>query len=555
MLPVTFYHATSWKAKVLGLNEASSDPESQGDDASKVDVATKEDIFQERIELVCNTESTTVSDELPILNVDAALSGDSPTQKSMDSIMQGTSDPDLIFKAPIPELKSILPEYSQTTGENSAHLMWFEFFEDPFLISLIDQALIGNQELKILSEEIWIANNEVEARRGEYLPFVTLGAGAGIDKASRFTRDGAVEESLEVAPGKPFPEPLPDFLVAANVSWEIDIWRKLRNARDAATYRYLGTRDGQNYLMTRLIAEVAESYYELLALDNRLMTLDKTIEIQQQSLQIAEAKKEAARGTELAVQRFEAEVRKNQSEKLIIEQEIIEVENRINFLLGRYPQPIERASFDYIDMKPRMLTVGVPSQLLMNRPDVRQAEREMAAAGLDVEVARARFYPSLDISAGIGYQAFNARYLFITPEALIYNVVGELVMPLINKKAIKAAYLSANARQIQSVYEYQRTLLNAYIEVVNYMTKVENYAQSIEIKKQQLVALEGSVDSASKLFQNARAEYVEVLLAQREMMEARMVLIETKRQQLSAIVSTYQALGGGGGMLNFVQCP
>ncbi|MCA9108637.1 MAG: TolC family protein [Planctomycetaceae bacterium] len=432
-----------------------------------------------------------------------------------------------------------------TCWGNSSNLTWWEFFGDPILANLIDQALVGNQELKILNEEIWIANNEVDARSGEYLPFFNIGAGAGIDKASRFTREGAVEDALQVAPGKAFPEPLPDFLLAANVSWEIDIWRKLRNARDAAAFRFLATQEGQNYMVTRLVAEVAENYYELLALDNRLATLDLTIEIQQQSLKVAEAKKAAARGTELAVQRFQAEVRKNQSEKYIIEQEIIEVENRINFLLGRYPQPVDRASVNYIDLNLCALNVGVPAQLLQNRPDIRQAEQALAAAGLDVEVARARFYPSLDISAGVGYQAFNPKFLFVTPEALIYNVVGELVMPVINRRAIEAAYRSANAMQIQRVYEYQRTVLNAYTEVVNYMTKVENYGQSIEVKKQQLEALEASVDSANKLFQNARAEYVEVLLAQREMMEARLVLIETKRQQLAAIVNTYQALGGG----------
>ncbi|MCA9055381.1 MAG: TolC family protein, partial [Planctomycetaceae bacterium] len=280
--------------------------------------------------------------------------------------------------------------------------------------------------------------------------------------------------------------------------------------------------------------------------------LDKTIEIQQDSLRVAEIKKEAARGTELAVQRFQAEVRKNESEKFLVQQEIIEIENCINFLLGRYPQPIERMSLEFVDLELNPLDVGVPAQLLRNRSDIRQAEREIAAAGLDLEVARAQFYPSLNLKAGLGYQAFNPKYLFITPEALIYNAVGELVAPLINKKAIQAAYRSANAKQIQSVYNYQRTVLNAYTEVVNYMTKAENYRQSIEVKKQQLAALEASVDSAQSLFFNARAEYVEVLLAQREMMEARTILIETKRQQLVSIVNLYQAIGGGGG--TFMNC-
>jgi len=432
--------------------------------------------------------------------------------------------------------------------DNVAQIGWCEFFNDPYLTDLISQSLTGNQELRILNEEIQIANNEVLSRRGDYLPFVTFRSRADLDKASRFTRDGAVEEELTVAPGKRFPEPLPDFLLATEVSWEIDIWRKLRNARDAASLRYLGTRDGRNYIVTRLVSEVAEKYYELLALDNRLQTLDKTIAIQEQTLETAKAMKEAARGTELAVQRFEAEVRKNQAERLIILQEVVEVENRLNFLAGRFPQPVVRQSTDYINLQLRALSAGVPAQLLQNRADIRQAERELAAAGLDIRVARARFYPSLNITAGFGYEAFNPRYLFMGPESMIYNVGGDLIAPLINKKAIQADYMTANAVQLQKVYDYQRTVLNAFVEVINRLSKVENYGRSIEVKKQQLSSLEASVDSATTLFQNARVDYMEVLLAQRDLMEARMVLIETKQQQLAAIVNAYQALGGGGAL-------
>ena len=432
-----------------------------------------------------------------------------------------------------------------TTPENSSQAGWHDFFDDPLLTALIDDALVGNQELKILEQEIQIANNEVRARRGEYLPFVTLGGEAGIEKPSRFSPQGAVEEHLEPIPGKSFPEPLPDFLTAANVSWELDIWRKLRNARDAAALRYLGTRDGRNYIVTRLVSEMAESYYELMALDNRMATLDQTIAIQRESLAIAQNKFRFGAGNELAVQRFEADIRKNESEKRIIAQDIIEVENRMNFLAGRYPQHIDRASDAYISLKIPTLQVGIPSQLLRNRADIRQAERQVAAAGLDVLVAKARFYPTLDLSAGVGLRAFNPRYIFSTPDSLIYHAAGGLVAPLINRAAIRADYLSANAEQLQSIYNYQRTVLNAYVEVVNHLSMVDNYSQSIELKQQQMSSLESAVKIAMLLFQNANAEYIEVLTAQRDFMEGRMVLIDTKKSQLSAVVHAYQALGGG----------
>lgn len=275
-----------------------------------------------------------------------------------------------------------------TTTGNTSQIGIREFFEDPLLVSYIGQGLQGNQQLKILAEDIRIADNEVLRRRGSYWPFLTYGAGAGLEKPSLFTPLGAVDANLPYLPGQYFPDPLPDFLFGENLSWQVDIWRQLRNARDAAALRYLGTRDGRNYVVTRLVAEIADNYYGLLARDQRLENLDRIIGLQEQSLAFAQARKAAARGTELAVKRFEAEVRKNQSEKLLVRQEIVEIENRINFLLGRFPTPVERDSARFFDINLRPLQLGVPSQLLLNRPDIRQAERELQAAGLDIRVVR-----------------------------------------------------------------------------------------------------------------------------------------------------------------------
>jgi NodT family efflux transporter outer membrane factor (OMF) lipoprotein len=435
--------------------------------------------------------------------------------------------------------------HGETSEENSAQLRIEEFFEDPTLTSLVNQAVAGNQELRILAEDVQIASNEVLSRRGAYLPFLSFAAGAGLNKASSYTLEGAGLRDDPFRPGQLIPNPHGTFLLAADLTWQIDIWRQLRNARDAAALRYLGTIDGRTYVMTRLVAEVAENYYGLMALDKRQENLDLAIQLQERSLQVATAQKAAARGTELAVQRFQAEVRKNQSQKLIVNQEIIEVENRINFLLGRFPQPVERMSANFFDLNLHALSVGLPSQLLLNRPDIRQAERQLEAAGLDIKVARARFFPALAINGGVGYAAFNPRYLLINPEALIGNIAGELIAPLVNKKAIQADYLSANARQLEAVYNYQRTVINAFTEVINRVAKVENYRKSIEIKKEQLKSLEASVTAANSLFQNARVDFMDVLYAQRDLIEARMVLIDTKREQLSAVVNAYQALGGG----------
>ncbi|PQO26504.1 TolC family protein [Blastopirellula marina] len=462
----------------------------------------------------------------------------------MLSALSGCAIPQLCCAkrgAPLPE-----DFVGTTTAENSAQIGIEEFFDDQTLTQLMAQGLQANQELRIRNQEIRIASNEIMARRGAYLPFVSVGARGGMERTSKFTPLGAAEEQLTYPVGGKFPDPLPNVGLTANLFWRIDIWRELRNARDAAMQRYVEAVEVRNYYVTQLVAEIAEKYYELAALDKRLVYLNQTIDIQKQSLEVAKAQKEAARGTELPVQRFLAEVRKNESELLIVRQQIIETENRINFLVGRFPQPVERTGWDFVTLDSQVLAVGVPAQLLSNRRDIRAAEREIAASGLDVLVARARFYPRFDISAGIGYEAFNPRYLF-DPGAFIANAAGELVAPLINKAAIRADYLNANARQLQAIYDYQRTVLNAYTEVVNSMTKVENYRRSVQVKQGQVAALEQSVSVASDLFNNARpeVEYMDVLFAQRDLLEARTDLIETKQQQLSAIVSAYQALGGG----------
>jgi len=428
---------------------------------------------------------------------------------------------------------------------NTAKVKWKEYFTNPYLVALIDTALNNNQELNIILQEIQIAQNEVRARKGEYLPFVGIKGGADVEKVGRYSSQGANDANTEIEPGKEFPEPLPDFMLGAYATWEVDIWHKLRNAKKAAVARYLSTAEGKNFMVTNLIAEIANSYYELLALDNQLDILKKNIDIQNDALQIVRLQKEATRVTELAVRRFEAQVLHTRSLQFDIQQKIIETENRINFLVGRFPQPIQRNSDAFSNLVPPTIKAGIPPQLLENRPDVRQAELELAASKLDVKVAKARFYPSLGISAGIGLQAFNPSYLIKAPESLLYSLAGDLTAPLVNRNAIKAMYYTANAKQIQAVYNYERTILKAYIEVANQLSNIGNLEQSYNLRAEQVQALNQSVTISNNLFRSARADYMEVLLTQRDALESKFELIETKKQQMNAKVNIYKALGGG----------
>ncbi len=439
------------------------------------------------------------------------------------------------------------PETYQSSKDttNTADIKWKDFFKDQYLVALIDTALKNNQELNITMQEINVAKAEVRAKKGEYLPSAGVSAGAGVEKVGEYTRDGAVEKNLPIRDGKAFPDPLGNFAIGVNASWEIDIWRKLRNGRDAAAARYLASVEGKNFMVTNLVAEISESYYELMAYDNKLEILKQNLEIQKNALEIVKLQKIAGEVTELAVKKFEAEVYKNQSHLFYIQQQIIEAENRINFLAGRFPQPVQRNSAAFQQMVPDTIYNGVPSQLLQNRPDIRQAELNLAASKLDVKVARANFYPSLRITAGVGYQAFNAKYLITSPQSLLYNIAGDLVAPLINRNALKAKYASANAKQIQAVYSYEQTILKSYIEVANRVTKVQNLKNSYELKQKQVDALTQSITISTNLFKSAKADYMEVLMTQRDAIEAKFDLIEIKQEQLYNMVSVYQALGGG----------
>jgi NodT family efflux transporter outer membrane factor (OMF) lipoprotein len=440
----------------------------------------------------------------------------------------------------VPETYAVVQDTS-----NTGLVKWRDFFTDPNLAVLIDTALKNNQELNITLQEIEIARNEVRARKGELLPAVGYRAGAGIDKAGRYTSQGAGDASTEITPGKKVPDYLGDFIVGLNANWEVDIWHKLHNAKDAEVNRYLATIEGKNFVLSNLIAEVANSYYELLSLDYQLDIINQNIALQKNALEVVKVQKQAARATELAVQKFEAEVKSTESRAFAIQQGIKETENRINFLLARYPQPIARTDAGFLNLPLAAVSTGVPSQLLANRPDIRQAELELAASKLDVKVARAQFYPSFDISAVIGFNAFNPSYLVKFPESLITSLVGDLAGPLINKNAIKAQYLTANAKQLQAVYNYERSILSGYIEVANELSNISNLRQTFEQKQKQVEVLNKSVEVSNALYKAARADYLEVLTTQRDVLEARLELAETKKNQLGAVVNMYKDLGGG----------
>jgi len=434
---------------------------------------------------------------------------------------------------------------NSTDTTNLATVNWRSFFTDKNLADLIDTALKNNQELNMTLQEIEIARNDVRLRKGQLLPTVGARLGVGVEKVGRYTSQGAGDASTDITEGRETPDPLMDYTAAVYANWEVDIWKKLRNAKKAAVTRYLSTVEGKNFVLTSLITEVANSYYELLALDNQLEIVNQNIALQKNALEILKIQKQAARATELAVQKFQAEVLNSQGLEFEIRQKITESENKINALLGRFPQEIPRDKSDFLALVPSVVNAGIPSQLLANRPDIRKAELELTASKLDVKVARAEFYPSFGISAAFGLQAFKPSYFFKLPESVLYSLAGDLAGPLINRNAIKAEFYSANSRQLQAMFNYEKTILSAYMDVSNQLSNINNLSKRYELKSKEVAALTKSIDISNDLFRSARADYLEVLLTQRDALASKLELIETKKQQFNAITTVYLNLGGG----------
>lgn len=445
----------------------------------------------------------------------------------------------------IPEKEMPASFNNQKSSTSIAGVKWRQYFADMRLQKLIDTAIRNNIDLQIALQRIEMSRSSVKLANGALLPQVSLNVGGSVRKFGLYTMDGAGNASTEITPGQIVPEHLPDYYLGLQSSWEIDIWGKLRNQRKSAISQYLSSIEGTNFVISNLVADVAIYYNELLALDNELDIVRQTIQKQQEALEVVRLQKEAGRANELAVQQFNAQLLNTQVLEKNVHQQIIEAENKVNFLLGRYPQPIERTEGIFFKEIPLQISAGFPSQLLANRPDIREAEFQIEASKFDLKAAKAAFYPNFNITASFGFQAFNPEFLFSSPASIAYSVMGTLVAPIINMNALKARFNTAKANQLTAMYNYQKTILNAYVEVANELSNIQNLHQINSLKKQQSEVLKQAVDTSNELYKYGRASYLEVLMAQQSALQSNIELINVTKQQRISTINIYKALGGG----------
>ncbi len=431
---------------------------------------------------------------------------------------------------------------------NMAATPWKTFYDDENLNELIETGIKNNYDLLTLTQRIEASAAEFNFYKKDILPKLDVFANVGQSRFGNYTMDGVGNYDTNFSPNiKKTQKMKPDLLdlhTGLQFSWEIDIWSKLRNKKKASFARFLASVEWKNLLLTQLISQISLLYYELISLDNSLQIIEKSNDLLKNALDIIIAQKEAGFATELAVQQFQASLLNSETMEIQIKQSILENENNLNNLLGRFPQTISRKNIASLKINKLNLQVGTPQQLMKFRPDIKQKELELAAAKADVKSARAAFYPSLGINAGTGFHSFNPAF-FLSPEALVYNIIGGLSAPLFNRNYIKAEYKFANAKQQIAFYEYQQTIIMAYLEVNTILNSTKNLNAMEELKRKETETLDKAIESSTELYKSGRAGYIEVLFAQKNALIGKMELNEIQKKLKQSEVNLYKALGGG----------
>ncbi len=453
--------------------------------------------------------------------------------------------------SPLPQKRQVPESFDERKDTTSiAEHEWRKFFNDENLVYLIDTALANNPDLAQALERIRIASSVFKISKNAGLPMLDAAAEAGLRKFGFYTMDGIgnydTNFSTNLKENEKLPDPLPDYFLGMRASWEIDLWGKLKHRKKAALARFLSATEGQRLVRTLLISNVAKTYYQLLALDNQSAVLGKTIKLQQTSLELIRVQKTGGRTNELAVLQAKASLLQNQGLLQDVMQQIKESENKLNYLVGWFSRPIKRNSVDpKASILPEYIAVGLPQKMLSLRPDIRQAELELLAAGEDTQAARAAFYPSLSLTPFVGYQSFDLSYMFNTPKSLAYGIMGGLSAPIFNGGILKNQYRQQLAQRNINFLEYEKTVLKAWEEIQNCINARKFLRKRNILAQEEVEILDAAIEASDLLFKAGRANYLEVITTQSRSLEAQINLSNAYFRYLQSTVDLYQVLGGG----------
>ncbi|OXA78688.1 efflux transporter, outer membrane factor (OMF) lipoprotein, NodT family [Flavobacterium aquidurense] len=440
--------------------------------------------------------------------------------------------------------KDALPENFRNASVSKdttsiADLEWKNFFTEKDIIKLIDSAVVRNNDLQIATKNIEIAQYRFTQSKWNNVPQINLGVTASTSNPSDNSFTG---KNLGQALGQ---NHINDFTAGATLSWEADIWGKIKNQKKGAFAEYLQSEEVKKALQTTIVADVSKGYYNLLMLDAQLEIARQTLKLNDSTTSIIKLKYDAGQVTSLAIQQSEAQ--KLNSAQLIplLEQNIAIQENALSVLTGSFPDSKQRTiRLSTIAVK-NNAAVGIPSSLVSRRPDVKSAELALKVANANVGITKADFYPALRITAQGGVNSFEASNWFTIPASLFGTVAGGLTQPLLNNKRIRTQYNIAVVEREKAVINFRQSVLVAVSEVADALVAVEKLQQQEAFLQERVKTLQQAIKNANLLFKNGMAEYLEVLSAQASLLQSELELADIKRAQLSANTELYRALGGG----------
>ena len=420
----------------------------------------------------------------------------------------------------------LIPQDSLTLADVS----WRDLFTDPILVGHIEEGLQNNLDIRVALQQIEAAEAYMKQGKAGYFPSLNLGASGATQNPSENGQLGGVGTVSQ-------------FDLSANLSWEADIWGKIRSSDRATQARYLQSVAGHQAVKTELIATIASLYYQLLALDEQLRITEQTIKNRETSLETTRALKDAGTLTEVGVKQTEAQLYRAQAVMVDLENNIRLLENAFSIVLGHAPHQIERGSLEEQEIKTE-LKVGVPALLLRNRPDVIAAEYNLMNAFQLTNVAKSSFYPSLRLTASTGLQSLEFEDWF-SANSIFASIIGNLAQPIFNQRQIRTQYEVAQAQEEIALLDFRRSLLVASREVSDALYNYEAAVERMEIKLNEFEAYDLATTYSEELLNNGMANYLEVLTARENALNSQLELINTELDRFIAIIDLYQALGGG----------
>lgn len=399
--------------------------------------------------------------------------------------------------------------------ESIASLTWKELFTDSILHDLIEKGLENNTDLEIARLKVEQAEATLKTSKLAFYPNVSFSAQVGANQ------NGS------------------NYSLAPTASWEVDAFGRLHNTKEGAKAALAATEAYQQAVQTQLIATIADAYYTLLMLDEQLDISKRTLNTWEENIRTLSALKRAGKTNEAAVLQAKANKVNVEASILSLEKQIIEQENSLSALLGLVPQEFERNELAE-QVFPDTLLMGLPLSSLVNRPDVRQAEYKLVEAYYATNVARSYFYPSITLSGSAGWSGVSGN-----PGDFIFNAVGSLMQPIFNQGKNKARLKISESQRQEALLNFKQTLLDAGTEANNALISWQTARKRLDSDKLQIVYLKGAVMNTQLLMKNGQADYLEVLTAQKNLLQAELTETNDRYLEIQSVITLYHALGGG----------